>query len=104
MVLDTQNTVWGVLNTPFFFSFPTARARPTRADLSVVQHFAQKSAQNFVDYYLLTIPDKCGIISMSRGSKTNRSMEWVQVNRNFAVVKVHYGNSKAEQKLIAYTD
>ena len=52
---------------PSFSFLPTARARPIRADLSITQHFAQKSAQNFVDYYLLTIPDQYDIISMSRG-------------------------------------
>ena len=45
-----------------------ARDGAPRADLCERQHFAQKSAQNFVDYYLLTFPDKCGIIYMSRGS------------------------------------
>ena len=44
-----------------------AREGAPRAVLSVAWHFTQKSAQNFVDYYLLTFPDKYGIIYMSRG-------------------------------------
>jgi hypothetical protein len=51
------------------FSFWAARHRARRADFAEGWHFAQKSAQNFVDYYLLTNPDKCGIISMSRGEE-----------------------------------
>lgn len=54
-----------------------ARHRARRAVLFVDQHFAQKSARNFVNYYLLTFPDKCGIIYMSRGREntSNRTTD-----------------------------
>lgn len=41
---------------------PTARGRAPRAVLCVDWHFAQKSTPNFIDYYLLTNPDRYDII------------------------------------------
>ena len=39
-IMISLGVQWVAICNPLF---PTARARPTRADLSVVQHFAQKS-------------------------------------------------------------
>jgi hypothetical protein len=47
--------------------FRAARRGPRRAVLCDTVQVVQFCRRNFVDYYLLTIPDKSGIISMSRG-------------------------------------